>query len=47
LETKIQEQKFEKSKNKNYKNLGIKITKIREQNKNLGNKITKIQKQKF
>jgi hypothetical protein len=40
--TKIQEQKTQKSWNKNYKNLRPKITKIWEQNKNLGNKITKI-----
>jgi hypothetical protein len=49
--TKIQEHKFQKSRNKNYKNLETKITKIREQklqksgNKNYKksrNKVTKI-----
>jgi hypothetical protein len=40
---KIREQKLQKSRNKNYKNLGTKVTKIR--NKNLGIKITQIQEQ--
>jgi hypothetical protein len=53
--TKIQEQKFQKIRNKNYKNMGTKITKIRELklhksgNKlhKSGKKFTRIQKQKL
>jgi hypothetical protein len=39
--TKIQEAKLQKYGNKNYKNAGTKVTKIR--NKNLGTKFSKIQ----
>jgi hypothetical protein len=45
LRSKIQEQKFQKSRNKNYNNMGIKITKIQEL-KSWKN-ITKIWEQKL